>query len=174
MVLALSAMSVLAVGCRGRRGGVRRAPADGGMVAADGGGRDAGPTRDGGGRDGGVGFDAGPRDAGGLDAGPAVDVNGEWLGTWSSVGTVGEAYASLSQSGSTVSGNMTFYDSPCGTEGLVFGTVMGSDFSGMFLLGADTASFTGTAIASPPTITGSFTVESGVCSGITGTFDLTR
>ena len=55
---------------------------------------------------------------------------------------------------------------------MVEATISGSVLSGTIAIGSDTASFSGVGTAT--SLTGTFTLETGACAGIGGTFDLSR
>ena len=46
---------------------------------------------------------------------PVNSITGSWSGSWFSGGESGVVYSNLSQSGNSVSGTMTVYDTDCGT-----------------------------------------------------------
>ncbi len=57
---------------------------------------------------------------------PTVDVTGTWSGTWASSNDIdhGNLSATLTQSGTSVSGTVSITESPCISSGSVSGTIL--------------------------------------------------
>lgn len=103
-----------------------------------------------------------------------VDINGSWKGTWSSSVTdeSGTVSVVLLVNGTVISGSMDLSGSPCISTGSIDGTVSGNSVSFGVILGDDEIQFSSTY--SDGTISGTYSVTSGLCSGDTGTFILNK
>ncbi len=106
---------------------------------------------------------------------------GHWGGAWASsvyVGLVGGALTgNFTQNGSSLTGTVSFTGSFCFTGGSLVGTVSGSTASASINVGGgQTVSVNQTVNASELSISGTYTLQGGVCApgGDTGTFTLTR
>jgi hypothetical protein len=108
---------------------------------------------------------------------PASNVAGSWSGTYvdgksNASGTIAATFA---ESGGSLSGTLTVGTWACSvaTQGNVSGSVTGSQVQASADFGLIAAlSFTGNVAGS--TMTGSYQITSGVCSGDSGSFTMTR
>lgn len=108
-------------------------------------------------------------------SGAAADLAGDYAGTWAgSTGGTGTLSATLEPSGDhDVVGTATFSGSPCFNAAELTLVVAGSDVSGTASAGGITAQLEGTFI--DPDFSGSFSLTAaGVCSGASGTFEMSR
>jgi hypothetical protein len=110
----------------------------------------------------GSGGDPGPGDPGSLA--------GTWTGSWlSHDGIGGSATLDLTDSGSSLTGNVAFTNSPCFTNGDISATLNGSNFSATVTAGGIEVTLSGTL--SGGQISGTYdAVSAGACTGDTGTF----
>jgi hypothetical protein len=136
---------------------------------ADAGPADAGPA-DAGSPDAAALADAGGTDGGVPDADvsvPDVTMDGSWWGTWS--GSESGTWSSdLMQSGTAVSGSFTLEGTAClGGSGAVVGTYEGGTVDMTATSGAVRLRIV--ARASRATLNGTWSFETGTCSGVTGT-----
>ena len=101
----------------------------------------------------------------GVGSGTAVNPNGSltgsWSGSWSSGGESGAVYAELTQSGSSVSGTMTVYDTDCGNyyDVAVSGTEQGSgtySFEANTSCGSDSVSLQFSGMLTGESMTGTY------------------
>lgn len=107
-------------------------------------------------------------------------VTGTWQGAWGSVpspNSYGPLSATLTQTGSAVTGTVTLTFSPCFTTGTLSGTISGNTISltGTFppqqqVLFSGTTSSTATEAQ----INGAYAVSSGLCAGDYGIFTVTK
>lgn len=105
-----------------------------------------------------------------------LDVTGEWAGSWHSrQGPGGALFATLTQTGSSVGGSLSFSGSPCFSGGTFSGSA-GTDntWSGTMTAGGGVrVDLTGTVAGNQ--INGSYYVAAGGrCTGDSGSFELAR
>jgi hypothetical protein len=107
-----------------------------------------------------------------------VDVTGSWSGSWYSSGGINTGGISLilTQSGSTVSGQATFTNSPCISESNVSGNIAGNIFTGSFTEGniQFSVKITITDNLMNSTYSTNNTNLVGICVGYTGSFTAYR
>lgn len=105
---------------------------------------------------------------------PTVDVTGTWSGTWTSSNDIdhGNLAATLTQSGTSVSGTVSITESPCISSGSVSGTVSGNNVVFGVVSGTDTITYTATCTST--SMSGTYSVNTGECAGDTGTFSMTK
>ena len=109
--------------------------------------------------------------------GPApqtADVAGQWAGTWTSdeIEAGGSLEATFAQTGNEISGTVTIDGSPCLATGTITGSVSSSNVTFGAVSGPDGIEFSGTVGAT--SMNGTYSVESGLCAGDTGTFTAER
>ncbi|MCJ7687205.1 MAG: tetratricopeptide repeat protein, partial [Desulfobacteraceae bacterium] len=116
---------------------------------------------------GGGGDDSSPSPSAGQDS--ALNLTGDWGGTWSdSSGTdSGNISLSLIQTNTSVTGNVSITGSKCISTGTLSGTVVGNTLESVIQTGTDTASFN--ANCTSTSMNGTLEVTSGPCNGDTGT-----
>jgi hypothetical protein len=101
----------------------------------------------------------------------AVDLTGEWTGTYhSNSGGGGTISASFNQNGSSVTGSMTVAETDCFSLLSFAGTVDGNTLTGTFTAGSSRMDITGMVNGSE--LNGTYTILAGPCAGDTGTFVL--
>ena len=104
-----------------------------------------------------------------------ANLQGQWMGTWSLGSYTDSAQATLTQSGSSVSGTVQFGGLACVTAGSLTGTVMSNHIDGIVTSvssSSDTLSFS--ADLSGTTLSGTFTGTSGFCAGASGSLQFHR
>lgn len=116
---------------------------------------------------------------GGGPTGPSTtgDLTGSWRGSWSSSSGRGggSVSATINQSGSSITGSVTVTGSSCFTTGSASGTVSDSTvIIGVAFPGAQQVTFRGTISSDGSSMSGSYSVSGGACSGDSGTWGLTR
>jgi hypothetical protein len=95
--------------------------------------------------------------------------DGTWTGTWLDGNVQGDITFTLSGSNGTLSGSVSFTNSPCFASGAVTGTYSGDSLNGEITAGAIAVTITGTATGDQ--MSGTFdAVSAGACTGDTGTF----
>ncbi len=106
-----------------------------------------------------------------------VGLGGTWLGSWNSseyLFVFGSLSANLTQSGSVLTGTLTFAGSPCFSSGTLSGSVNGSNISATINFGAgQTAAINGAANSSNTAINAKYTLYGGACTD-SGTISLSR
>jgi len=108
-------------------------------------------------------------------SGPAAsNVEGTWTGTWLSVdGIGGAATMRISESGGSLSGTVSFTNSPCFASGSIDATLDAETFSATVTAGAIDVTLQGTL--ADGTMSGTYdAVSAGACTGDTGTFTAKR
>ena len=113
---------------------------------------------------------------GGVISTPPLNVAGTWSGTWaSSRGSGGTVQAVISQSGTSLSGTATVTGSPCFTSGSISGSVSGNNVAfGVLFGGGQQANFSAAVGSGGTSMSGTYSVSGGACSGDTGSFNLTK
>jgi hypothetical protein len=106
-----------------------------------------------------------------------ASVAGNWSGTYvdGKSNASGSISATFAEQGDNLSGTLTIAGWACSlsSQGSVSGSVKGNEVQASATFGVITAlSFT--ANASGNTLTGSYQITSGVCSGDSGSFTMTR
>jgi hypothetical protein len=117
--------------------------------------------------------------SGGAGGGPAsVDVTGTWTGTWNSSNGInsGSIDATLTQTGSSISGSVSFTGSPCFAGGPISGNVGGANIAAALNAGGIHVTFSAAVSGvGDDMMNGTYSVVSaGACTGDTGTITLTR
>lgn len=104
------------------------------------------------------------------------NLSGSWRGTWQSArGPSGSVTASLTHTGSSLTGTASLTGSPCFTSGTVSGTVAGGSVTiGVAFPGSHQVNFTGTADSTGGSMNGQYAVTGGACSGDAGTWSMTK
>ncbi len=105
---------------------------------------------------------------------PAIDLSGVWTGRWMSItGVSGATKSNLTQTGSTVTGDFVFTNSPCFAGAKFDGTLVGSELTGTATAGGIVVTMSGTVTENA--INGTYSVgQAGACSNDTGTFTSSR
>ncbi len=108
---------------------------------------------------------------GGSSSGVSVNLAGSWSGSWrSSDGQGGALTTSFSQTGATFSGPATIYNSYCFGYEYATGKLSGSNIE----IGIASNAIILIGSVSGSTISGTYYVYSGACTGDAGTFVLSR
>jgi hypothetical protein len=108
-------------------------------------------------------------------SGPAASkVDGTWTGTWLSVrGVGGAATMHITETGGSLSGTVTFTNSPCFASGSIDATLDAESFSATVTAGAIDVTLQGTL--TDDAMSGTYdAVSAGACTGDTGTFTARR
>jgi hypothetical protein len=97
-------------------------------------------------------------------------LNGSWSGTWQSskYGNLGAITATFNQSGSSFTGTAVITNSPCFSGGTISGSISGNNISFSAPYGNFSGNFTDSSMS------GTYNVTSGACTGDTGTFKLQK
>lgn len=105
-----------------------------------------------------------------------INVTGSWSGTWLSIteigGLFGSVTASLQQSGTTVTGTVSFEWHLCPINGTVSGTQIGNIWSGS--MSADGVQVLLSGKTTDTLLNGNYAVFGGACDGDRGTIQMTR
>jgi hypothetical protein len=81
----------------------------------------------------------------------------------------------ISQSGTSLSGTATVTGSPCFTSGSISGSVSGNNVAfGVLFGGGQQANFSAAVGSGGTSMSGTYSVSGGACSGDTGSFNLTK
>jgi hypothetical protein len=101
-------------------------------------------------------------------------VVGTWTGTWLSRSGVGGAgVLDLTQSGDSVTGTVSFTNSPCFSSGSISGSLVADTFTAAVTAGAIDVTVTGTLTGNQ--MSGTYdAISAGACTGDTGTLTLSR
>jgi len=113
---------------------------------------------------------------GGGSSAPPGPVSGTWsFQANSTVFGVFVGFGDLTQTGSNVTGSVTFSDNPCFTTATVNGVVSGTNFTVQIQQNGETLNLTGTFDASFTSVTGTYTSPLNACTdGDHGTWAANR
>ena len=110
--------------------------------------------------------------SGGGGSSPPANIGGTWSGSWSSsvVAQSGSVAATVSQSGTTFSGNISIGNSPCFSNGTITGGIVSGNRVSWSATGI--GNFSGTVFGT--SLTGTYSVTlAGICFGDNGNFSVT-
>ena len=117
----------------------------------------------------------GDDDGGGGGGDTPYDVSGNWRGTWTdSDNNSGDIVLSITQDGTSLTGNASVSGSECISTGTISGSVSNTTLDLTITSGTDRASYSATYDASTNGIQGNFSFEAGACAGNTGNFSMTQ
>ena len=107
---------------------------------------------------------------------PTGSLTGSWTGTWTSArGAGGSMTASLTQSGTSLTGAVSSTGSPCLTTGNVSGTVSGGSVTIGAVFGvSQQVNFTGSVNTAWSNVNGQYSVSGGLCAGDAGTWTISK
>jgi hypothetical protein len=115
---------------------------------------------------------------GGGGGAATIDATGTWTGSWQSSNGInsGQLDVTITQTGNTITGSISFTGSPCFAGGPLTGFVNGANITGMLSAGGIQVNIAGAVSGvTQDDLNGTYNVVSaGACTGDTGTATLVR
>lgn len=107
--------------------------------------------------------------------GTGINLSGSWQGTWSSIlGVGGFIIASITQTGSVLSGTVAIGSSPCFSNGTFSGSFVGTTVVLNSVFASDQrVNFSGTVNTAGTSMSGTYVAVGGFCDGDSGTWGAT-
>jgi hypothetical protein len=106
---------------------------------------------------------------------PSINLSGLWQGTWrSNQGVGGSVSLSITHSGSSLSGLISFGNSPCFSNGTISGGFSGTTLIFTFVFPGNPATVSSSGYYTASSMSGTYATRGGLCDGDTGSYSLTK